>query len=638
MYEIITQPGKFSHGYSAIPLRVNDSKAKNIEKYKYIVNIIFNLSPVSQVQSVPFQGDMSARITSSNHGFKIGDLLFLQDSFGDYTGYYTVMDIISNNQFIINMKIGVPFGIVMPTISNVIKYSIAPSPDGDIKLDLSNTIKDFVSENLKDVNDIFPAPNSLFEYDLVCGYEGAALFKFDDNIFVDGNVGFVDESLTSVDDVPFQLGDLIIINQDLYAWNYYDNQFVSGHAVGFIGIDNHAFREGDDVVIEGQITNPSYNGPAKVISVDTNMVVIDKLFGDSSPSEGGTIHGVPVPEYNTTATITGIEYIPGTGVVIKTDKPFERNTPKIGGEIRHSDGRIIYSYSEENLFSFKAYNSRIDNLNYDVDSMDKYVCQNRQPSFNNISTILGGETKYRIEASTKSWLLVHGYELEGGTVPMFKFYDKQNNLLSTYILVNQGSYNDYYFPVGLNQLEDSAHFTKVSGADFINIKDSISSYTTQITTSSSSPLSNEIKFELNNDCSRYEMYHLMWKDAMGSWVSYPFKMMSSETIDVDRKNYYKTSGNWDNNSFGYDSFDRGDKTFFARSRNKVKINSGWIDEHENRLIVDMMKSASVYLQLPTNEIVGVTLDDKSIKPGKKDNEQVWSYGFTAIYSMDDIRL
>jgi len=713
-YSAITQPHTYVNGYSFIPLRIEDTTVGSVNSYQYIVNILYKERTFSTTSTVSYEGNVFTEVTfTEDHPFNRGDILFVSDSTGTYTNYYTVMSVVDSSKVIIDLEVGQAISGTL-TASNVLKYKVAPNPDGEIKLDLSNTIKDFVSQDLEDSNDIYLAPNTYFDYNLKCGHEGTALFDFEDNRFESGNVGFVNSTLTATTQVDFEIGDQIIIQQDLYSWDYDDNYFSSGN-VGFTGSTSHIFESGDTVTITGQITNPSYNGVTTITSVDTNSIVTDKPWGSNTPVEPGTIYGVPVPEYNTTATITNIYYSAGTGVVIVTDVGFQTSTPAIGGTIKHADGKIITDYNELNITGLTAYNSYVNQLNYSIDEFDKYVCQDRASSENNISTIFGNTKRYRIEPSTKSWLLAH---TSGGMwEPRLTFYDASGTFLSQYkldypytygptvnintyinnggdvrldgtsahgasvgdfveivggpyagiaevtqvnsstdvtvdvtfttglpvggetfkVIENHSSKYDYYFPVGVDQIDNASNKTLLSGSSISSIKSQIEYYDVNLEYEGAVN-TNTITFEINDDCSRYELYHIMWKDARGSWISYPFKYVSQDTIDVDRKNYYQTEGTWSSNSFGFDSFGRGEKTFFARSRKKVRVTSGWIEQFENDLLVDMMKSAAVYVQLPTGEVIACTLEDDDITPGKNINEQIWNYTFTVVYSNDEIRL
>jgi hypothetical protein len=705
--------------YSAVPLRVKDFDAAQIEQYKYVVNILSNKIPISTTQPYQFEGYVFTRVNfATPHKFKLGDIVFLNQASGFYTDYYTIITIPSSTSIVVDLTLGQPL-TGATTVANAIKYKLTPDPDGDAKLDLSNTLKDYVTQNLEDSNNIFDGVNTRFDYELLIGYEGKALYQFDDNYFVNGNVGFLATGLTATTQVDFEIGDEIIIQQNLYEWPYTDNFFFTGN-LGFTGTTANIFSIGDSVTITGQITEPYYNGDATVTSAGTNFIVVNKGFTTSTPVEGGTIYGVPVPEYNTTAIITNIVFSAGIGVIIVTDQGFVQSTPPIGGTIRHADGKLITSFNQLSITGLSVFNSYIPQTDYSITAFDPYVVQSRANNLNYLSTIYDIEAsglRYRIQPETKSWLLAHTDD-SSFWEPVFSFYNSSNTLLSrtkltfpltygpqvnintyannggnlqlnlfsvhnllagdkiqifnshpsyngvTTVLtvlsttaivvdvshvtnsvlgsenikkVTGGIYEDYYFPIGIDQIAESSNNVLLTGSALSAISSSVDYYKVELYYEGSAN-TNSIYFEMNDDCSKFETYHLLWKDAKGSWISYPFKYLSQDRMDVDRKNYYQTEGTWENGTFGYDSYGRGETTFFARSRNKITLNSGWIDEYENELIRDLMQSAKVYIQTPDNKIMACVIDDKNITFGKDINDQIYQYKFEVTFSNNNIRL
>jgi len=234
-YSAITQPDSYSNGYSFIPLRLTDDNVTNIENYKYLTNIVYNEIDVTSSESYNYNGGIYTKLTfSSAHSFNVGDILLLEQESQFYTDYYIVKLVPDTTSVVIDLTLGAAL-TGSTSVSNVIKYKLSPDPDNEAKIDLSNTLKDFVTQDFEDSNSIFAGPNTKFSFDLKCGYEGNALFEFDDNVFQSGNVGFVATGLTATTQVDFNIGDEIIVQQNLFAWNYDDNYFAVGSLVGFTG-------------------------------------------------------------------------------------------------------------------------------------------------------------------------------------------------------------------------------------------------------------------------------------------------------------------------------------------------------------------------------------------------------------------
>lgn len=129
----------------------------------------------------------------------------------------------------------------------------------------------------------------------------------------------------------------------------------------------------------------------------------------------------------------------------------------------------------------------------------------------------------------------------------------------------------------------------------------------------------------------------MWKDKYGSYVSYPFIYMSRKNVEADRKSYYKQEGNWGNNTFGYNDYDRGDTNFYTQSKNSYILNSGWLKDFEALLMEDMMQSTDVYIQTPDNRLFPCMLNETDLEIFKNINEQLFSYTFNVRIGYNEFR-
>jgi len=641
----ITQPHIYMAAYSAVPLKVYSNEWDQQELFKYIVNVVWNTVSISADQSINIGNDVYTLLTSSTpHLFELGDTILLDDSIngGQFTGYYIVQKIISSTQFAIDLIPGVPFASPGFTCSNVLKWRLAPDLDGYGKIDLSNSLKDFVTQNLtgqtQNYGLTYGGPDTRFSYSIYCGSEKNYTFQFEDNILSGGTVAFYNSSITSLSGIPFQVGDVITVDQDVVEWPYTDNYFASD--VGFTGTTQHSFLPGQQITITGQQTHPFYNGLSSILSVTANAFVINKGWQGSSPVEPGFAYGVPRPEYNNTCTIVSITVHPTYGVVINTDMPFTTASVDIPGIIQYADGQITEDPVELKLTGFSVYNAHIDNTDYSLTAYDPYVIQSRAVSGNNISTIFNQSNCYRIEPNTVGFLLSHtppsGVTFNTGMA--YEFFNSAGGTLGTVFLPKSViSQTDWYAPIGLQQIGQSP-YTNFSGS-FPSYSGSVASYNAYayLATGTLTQISNKICFKLNTDCSMYEIYHLMWKDKYGSFISYPFIYMSRENIEVDRKTYYKQPGTWNNNSFQYDDYGNGEKQFYLKSRKSFILNSGWLYEFERTLIEDLMQSASVYLQTPDNRLFQAHLEPTDLEIFKNINEQLFSYTFNVRTSNNEYR-
>lgn len=647
-YTAITQPHDYMAAYSAVPLKVLSTSYNTSEQFKYIVNICWDGISITANTSYSMFNSLFTKLTSSTpHNFENGDKVFVDDNPNSdvFTGYYNIRKIISSTEFVIDLEPTTPFGANPFNVYKVIKYKLSPDLDGYGKLDLSNTLKDFVSQNLTgqtlSYGLSYDGTDTRFDYNIICGSEEKYILDFEDNIFLTGNTGFYNTSITSMTGIPFQIGDAILIQQELYGWTYIDNVFDGGN-VGYTGATTVPFTIGQQVTVTGQITYPSYNGLTTMLDTGstTNVLITEKSWVSSTPVEPGVIYGTPRPEYNTVGIIVDIYIDPTYGLVILTNLPWAGSSPILPGTIRYASDILTTQSNILTISGLSVYNSYLNRMDYSITGFDPYVIQNRATSLNNISTILNSNNDYRIEPSTIGFLLTHidnNTSLTDGIG--YVFYDSSNSLLGELVIPKPPNSLDYYSPIGIEQISYTTSKVEITGV-FSGYSGSIDNYNmfvvdyTGITYSASS---NMISFKLNPECSKYELYNLMWKDKNGSFISYPFKFISRDNIEVDRKNYYQSEGNWENNTFGYDDYGRGDKTFHSKSRKNLVLNSGWLYEFERDLIEDLIQSPSVYMQTPDNRLIGCILDEKKLEIYKQINEDLFNYSFNVILSSNEFR-
>jgi hypothetical protein len=652
----LTIPSKYMGAYSAIPVKLGDNEYQEFDKYKYITNIVWDGRTSSGATNVNFEGDVYAQFNFSlDHKFSLGDTVLVDDDLlSIYSGYYNVLKVPTTKSIILNTQLQADVtGDI--DIHKVKKYKLTPDLQGESKVDLSSTLKDFVTQDLEDVNDIFAGGSTAFRYNIFVGNESIYNFKFDDNQIVTGaKVGFIDNSLSAITQVPFNVGDEIIIEQDLFNWSY-ATAFDSGGYLAFSGANIHNFLTGQTIEVYGQPLS-YYNATSTVREVPSaTSLVTNKLWIQAVATTPGNIFGVPRPEYNTTAVITNITF--NSGVILHTNIDFAGSSQPIPGTIKLLSGEKSIAPATNRFFNFDAYSARVNNLDYEynLDFFKTYTIDNQLSGANisQASTILRAEVAsaktsadhYKVKPSSKSWLLVHCRFNDNGANAGYDWYDANGvKLGSSYLFNASGNQKDCYFPIGLDQVLASTNRTDdmVLTADTLStIYSAISTYSVYSTRDDKdyNKASREVFYQLDKRCSKYPLYHLMWKDAYGSWITYPFSFITEKRVETDKSDFYKSEGNFNaDDTFGYNSYDRGQQDYFSRNINKYVLNSDWVEDYENLLFEDMIKSAAVYMQKPDGVLVGVKIIDKDIQIKNKVNDYIYNYRIEVTEVNNDIRL
>jgi hypothetical protein len=642
---IHTQPNSDMVGYSPIPLRYSSTNNNN-EGFKYVTTLFYNKIDTTSVTTTLVNNEIYTLITTNgNHNFNTGDIIFLEDTSttdGIYTGYYNIISVPATNSIVIDMILSV--GITTSVnVSQSIKYQLPKDIDGECKFDLSNVLKDYVTYTFIDNDDDFSGESTRFDYNLYLGEKSIYSIDFTDNTFVSGgNVGFI-----TTEEPVFEVGDSIRISQDIVEFDYDDNKYLvhtypNGTTAGLLGFysttDTHNFRVGQQIEVTGQITEPYYNGAVTIVEViDNQEFIVDKTFTTSTPAESGKIYGNPRPEYNGVFNVVSVTDNGDGTWTIEVNNPFTDASGVISGKISYADGREVEQFDIEEISGLTTYNSYVERENYTQTYMDEYVISTTGKS---ISTIIDTTNQYRVESTTKQWLLTHFDEV-GTKELVLRVYNSSGSLLSVDVFTLNNTDKSVYVPVGLEQLRDTSMVNSTIYPPFTHYLDNnqIDYYTIEVRNNSQTKVSDLYTFELNDDCSRYDIYHLCWLDKMGSFISYPFIYKSRESSEYDRKSYYQREGsfNTSNDTYGFNEGQGGEQTFISREREKLILNSGWAEDFETELIKDMLGSSKVLIQEPNGKMYGCTITNNEYNFKNKNNDDLFNYTISVSYNNNKLR-
>jgi hypothetical protein len=569
-----------------------------------------------------------------------GDKVFISNN-----GVYEILKVLSSTQLILNLN---PDTLINPVrISKIIQYQVSPDPTTkNGYFNYQRVLKDYVQSHFSASNEPYETSLTSQTYALMYGEAYEYSSSFTDNLFVSGNVGFINPSITSTASVPWQIGDQVVIQQQLTTWSFDDNHFWSG-SLAFTGSTNHFYRTGSQVFITGQ-TVPSYNGYANVIAgTSGKLLVVDKTFTTNTPTDNGVAYGTIAWEYNDTVTITSMSIHPSNGLTIVTDLSWSVDTPPVAGTIKYADGRLYKSY-DNTLYYHRASIGKHDYVDTFNSSSFKYYYQvgtyTPVPNTFLISTILSDKPAYnhKVTHDTKSWLLIkNGIDIGGngygdGLSANFLFYDATDTLLAHAefgIASMVSDQNDWYFPIGLNQLIDSQ--TLINGGTIPSALPNIAYYTLDIVYPDGT--SNMLRFNVDTCTKGYDEYHLIFEDSLGSFMSYPFYYKSFNNIEVDTNTYTKRTGVIGQNKIERFTYDRGKQNLYKRYTDKLVLNTGFINEDETFIIKDLLTSPNVYIQLPDSTIVACQVLNNEVELVKQQNGNLANYSIQVAYSLEEVR-
>jgi hypothetical protein len=188
-----------------------------------------------------------------------------------------------------------------------------------------------------------------------------------------------------------------------------------------------------------------------------------------------------------------------------------------------------------------------------------------------------------------------------------------NNNNTTYASLTLTSTEFNIINVGPQVLIDN---TSLVAADF----DDCYYYTVQVELTDQATES--FKIYLDSDCKRYETYRLHWLNKLGSFDSFTFGLVSTESATVQSFGYQRDPGVWDGTSYTYPLY-AGQKIDFAKTKSEqLVLNSDWINQDVQQwLVKSLYDSPLVYLERDNGtafEPVKVTNSSYTLKNRRRD--------------------
>lgn len=127
--------------------------------------------------------------------------------------------------------------------------------------------------------------------------------------------------------------------------------------------------------------------------------------------------------------------------------------------------------------------------------------------------------------------------------------------------------------------------------------DNTVSYTIALITALGAPVSQTYEFFMNTSpCTQYEKFRLLYLDSGGSFSNVTFDLASKDKTSVTRKTFKRNHGGYDpvTNTWGYDTWDRGDVTLDTSIRETFTINTNYVHQNTGDKVMAILTSPEVY--------------------------------------------
>ena len=141
-------------------------------------------------------------------------------------------------------------------------------------------------------------------------------------------------------------------------------------------------------------------------------------------------------------------------------------------------------------------------------------------------------------------------------------------------------------------------------------------------------------FKQDGSCKGFKVRRLAWRNSLGCWDYFNFKMKSEQTINVERNNYSTLIGEFNQSRFSYSNSSRGENTRQTSATLEETLNTDWITEQDAELLEKLIVSTNVEIveNSDTEFTQGVMVADSSFVRKTIANDKMIRYTIKIKYA------
>lgn len=186
--------------------------------------------------------------------------------------------------------------------------------------------------------------------------------------------------------------------------------------------------------------------------------------------------------------------------------------------------------------------------------------------------------------------------------------------------------------VGTRDLNNS---TLATGSQPL-ITATITSYTIQTLDGNGAASSELITYNIDTNCSKYEVTRFHFLNRLGGLDSFSFKMKRklSETIKRDT---FKRKGYMYDAVYTNNITEKGRVTYDTMTTEQYEVSSDWITEAQSEWLRDLYDSPEVYWERGTDDIVAINVQERDYRVKTIVNDRLFNVDLSFELATDNIR-
>lgn len=140
------------------------------------------------------------------------------------------------------------------------------------------------------------------------------------------------------------------------------------------------------------------------------------------------------------------------------------------------------------------------------------------------------------------------------------------------------------------------------------------------------------RVNIDTSCNNYKVYRLHWLNSLGGFDCFNFKMVSTERIEIESKDFKKVQ------RFNYQSTDRLKTKYFTKFMESIVLNSDLLTDAEYAGLEELVLSPVVILEVNSNTYVPVNVvANNYVKRKYEQGRSIPTMELTIEYTFDNYR-
>ena len=138
----------------------------------------------------------------------------------------------------------------------------------------------------------------------------------------------------------------------------------------------------------------------------------------------------------------------------------------------------------------------------------------------------------------------------------------------------------------------------------------------------------------SGSCKGFKVRRLAWRNSLGCYDYFNFKMKSTQTVEVKRDNYSTMLGTFNKSKWRYNNTQRGKTTRQTSAILKETLSTDWLTEPQANLMEKLIMSTDVYVveNAETDYTEGVIVTDSSFVRKTGANDKLIKYTINIEYA------